>query len=183
MGRAAALSGEFAKRGVKMAALSCDTVEQHKGWIPDIEKFNGGAKVEYPIIADAKREIASRLGMLDPEEKDAAGLPAPVRAVFFLHNLKVKALIYYPPAMGRDFGEILRVIDGLQSATKAPIAIPVDWTPGSDVMVLPTVSEDDAKAKFPDHKKVEVPSGKGYIRMTSDPGAGAAAGGAAGGGK
>jgi len=164
-----------------MAALSCDTVEQHKAWIPDIEKFNGGAKVEYPIIADAKRDIATSLGMLDPEEKDAAGLPAPVRAVFFLHNLKVKALIYYPPAMGRDFGEILRVIDGLQSAAKATIAIPVDWRPGSDVMVLPTVSQEDADANFPGHKKVEVPSGKGYIRMTSDPGAKGAA--AAGGGK
>jgi alkyl hydroperoxide reductase subunit AhpC len=104
------------------------------------------------------------------DEKDAAGIPATVRKVFIIGpDRKTKAILAYPTSAGRYFPEILRLIDALQLATKAPIATPVNWLPGQDVMIQPSVSDADAAAKFPGYKKVEVPSGKGYVRMTADP--------------
>ena len=169
LGEAALQAAEFAKRDVKLLALSCDSVEDHAGWIKDIASARG-ANVDYPIISDAKRDTAVLLGMLDEEEKDAAGIPATVRKVFLVGpDRKIKLQLIYPTAVGRNFAEIFRVIDALQLAAKFPIATPVNWTPGGDVMIQPTVSDADAAAKFPGFKKIEVPSGKGYLRMTTQP--------------
>jgi 1-Cys peroxiredoxin 6 len=165
------LQAEFEKRGVKLMALSCDSVEDHKGWIKDIEAARGG-KVEYPIISDPSRETAVLLGMLDEDEKDKAGIPATVRKVFVIGpDHKIKLILVYPTAVGRFFPEIIRVIDALQLAAKFPIATPVNWTPGNKVMIQPSVSDADAEAKFPGFERVAVPSGKGYIRMTTTPNA------------
>ena len=154
---------------MKIIALSCDSVEDHKGWISDIEAARG-AKVTYPIISDPRRETAVLLGMLDEEEKDNAGIPATVRKVFVIGpDRKVKLQLVYPTAVGRNFAEILRVIDALQLAAVHPIATPVNWQRGQDVMIQPSVSDADAEAKFPGFKRTVVPSGKGYIRFTPDP--------------
>lgn len=177
LGEAARIEDDFKARGVKLIALSCDSVDDHIGWKKDIEAVKG-TKVGYPIIADTKRDIAELLGMLDADEKDAAGIPATVRKVFIIGpDRKIKASLAYPTAAGRFFPEILRLIDALQLSTKFPIATPVNWQKGDDVMIQPTVSDADAEAKFPGFKKIAVPSGKGYVRMTADPSK-AAAGGA-----
>ena len=169
LGQAAIEHAEFTKRNVKLMALSCDSVEDHKGWILDIAAANGG-EVKYPIISDPKRDIAALLGMLDEDEKEAPGLPATVRKVFVVGpDRKIKLQLVYPTAVGRNFAEIFRVIDALQLAAKFPIATPVNWVPGKDVMIQPTVSDADAEAKFPGFKRTAVPSGKGYIRMTPTP--------------
>jgi len=166
------LQPEFAKRNVKMIALSCDSVECHKGWIGDIEAYNtrvtkGTGKVEYPIIADPQRELAVKFGMLDPDEKDKDGTPLPARAVFVVGpDKKMKLSILYPATTGRNFDEILRVIDSLQLTAYKKVATPVDWKRGEACMVLPTLSPEEAKAAFPDHEQVELPSGKGYLRLT-----------------
>ena len=169
LGEAALKQADFDSRGVKLLALSCDSVEDHKGWIADI-KAARGADVTYPIISDPKRETAVLLGMLDEDEKDNAGVPATVRKVFLVGpDHKVKLQLIYPTAVGRNFAEIFRVIDALQLAAKFPIATPVNWVPGGDVMIQPTVSDADAEAKFPGFKRTAVPSGKSYIRMTPHP--------------
>ena len=171
LGEAALQEAEFTKRGVKIIALSCDSVEDHKGWVKDIEAARG-ATVGYPIISDPTRETATLLGMLDEEERDAPGIPATVRKVFVIGpDRKVKLQLVYPTAVGRNFDEILRVIDALQLAAKFPIATPVNWRKGGDVMIQPSVSDADAEAKFPGFKRTAVPSGKGYIRFTPDPSA------------
>ena len=164
LGEAALRADDFAKRNVKLIALSCDSAEDHKGWAADIKAARGG-EVTYPIIADTKRETAVLLGMLDEDEKDAAGIPATVRKVFVVGpDHKIKLQLIYPTAVGRNFAEIFRVIDALQLAARHPIATPVNWVPGGDVMIQPTVSDSDAAAKFPGYTKIEVPSGKGYLR-------------------
>jgi 1-Cys peroxiredoxin 6 len=169
LGEAALQEAEFTRRGVKMIALSCDSVEDHKGWVADIEAARG-AKVTYPIISDPTRETAVLLGMLDEEEKDNAGVPATVRKVFLVGpDKKVKLQLIYPTAVGRNFAEILRCIDALQLAATHPIATPVNWQKGQDVMIQPSVTDDKAAELFPGFKRTAVPSGKGYIRFTPDP--------------
>jgi 1-Cys peroxiredoxin 6 len=168
LGEAAIRVADFTSRGVKIIALSCDSVEDHHGWVKDIAAANGGAEVTYPIISDPTRKIAAQLGMLDEEEMDAPGLPATVRKVFVIGpDRKVKLQLIYPTAVGRNFDEIIRVIDALQLAAKYPIATPVNWTKGHKVMIQPSVSDADAEAKFPGFERTAVPSGKGYIRMTA----------------
>eukprot|EP00899_Mesostigma_viride_P015799 jgi/Mesvir1/2421/Mv22157-RA.1 len=164
------LKNEFDKRGVKVAALSCNSVDDHKGWVKDINAYCN-TDVWYPIIEDLSRDLAVLYGMIDPEEKDAKGLPMTCRAVFFIGpDKKVKAKILYPPSTGRAFGEILRVIDSLQLAVNHSVATPVDWQPGDSCMILPTVSAEDAVTKFPKGFTVAaLPSGKPYIRRTPQP--------------
>ena len=172
LGAVADLMGEFENRGVKVAALSCDTTEHHKEWIKDIEATEyTTSPVSYPIISDPKREIAAQYGMLDPAEKDAKGIPLTCRAVFVINPQKKLALsILYPATTGRNFDEVLRVIDSLQLTATKSVATPANWTKGKTCMVLPTVSDDDAKKAFPRGFKVtEVPSGKRYLRITPDP--------------
>jgi 1-Cys peroxiredoxin 6 len=172
LGQVAKILPEFEKRGVKVAALSCNDVESHKGWVQDIEatRFAGGAKVSYPIIADPSRDLAVKYGMIDPDEKDNKGLPMTCRAVFITGpDAKLKLSLLYPATTGRNFSEILRVIDSLQLTAKHSVATPVDWRHGDKCMVVPTLSDDQAKEKLGSFDVVDVPSGKRYIRLTADP--------------
>merc|ERR1719394_1752841 len=170
LGRAQAMSGEFAKRGVKMIALSCDEVEAHNGWIGDIKAYNGLTEFAYPIIADPSREIAMKYSMLDPVAKDNAGMPLTCRAVFVIGpDKKLKLSILYPATTGRNFQEVLRVIDSLQLTATKKVATPVDWQNGDRCMVLPTLSNEEAKKLFPNMEQRQLPSGKGYLRFTPQP--------------
>ncbi|KAK9805491.1 hypothetical protein WJX72_001219 [[Myrmecia] bisecta] len=172
LGTVAKYAQKFKDRGVKLAALSCNDTASHKGWITDIEatKFSDGAKVDYPIIADESRNIATTWGMIDPDEKSATGLPMTARAVFVIGpDKKLKLSILYPATTGRNFDEILRVIDSLQLTAKHSVATPANWHHGEKCMVVPTLSDEDAKAKLGGFDLVGVPSGKRYIRLTNDP--------------
>jgi 1-Cys peroxiredoxin 6 len=162
---------EFAKRNVKVLAVSCDNVASHNAWIPDIIAYSGCGSIDYPIIGDEKREFASLFGMLDPEFKDDLGMPLTVRSVFIINpDFKVALTITYPPPVGRNFVEVIRVIDGLQLVSKHSVATPVNWKAGEPTVILPNISSEDAVAKFPKgFKALELPSGKQYLRMTPDP--------------
>jgi len=171
LSKAASLQGEFAKRGVKMIALSCDSVESHLGWIEDIKGYSGNDKFDYPIIADPKRELAVKFGMLDPEEKDKAGLPLTARCVFIVGpDKKLKLSILYPATTGRNFDEILRVVDSLQLTATKKVATPANWQQGGDCMVLPSVKAEDCPKFFPKGVTIkEVKSKKEYLRVTPQP--------------
>jgi len=171
LARVADLAPKFRSRGVKMIALSCDDVESHKGWIKDIQAFSKSDEFPYPIIADPGRDLAVKFGMVDPDEKDKKGLPLTCRAVFVIGpHKKLKLSILYPATTGRNFDEILRVIDSLQLTATKKVATPVDWKKGTDCMVLPSISDEEAEKHFPKgFQKVDLPSGKGYLRFTPDP--------------
>lgn len=167
LGAVGKLKAEFDKRGVKVLALSCNDVDSHKGcvcvyphtsslnvslqlhrWTKDIEAYTPGSTVFYPIIADPHRDIAVKYGMLDPDEKDKAGIPLTARAVFVIGpDKRLKLSILYPATTGRNFGEVLRVIDSLQLTANHSVATPVDWKHGDHCMVVPTLSDEDAHAK------------------------------------
>lgn len=169
LGRAANYMPKFVERGVKLIALSCDNVESHKGWLDDIKSYCPELRNKdfpYPLIADEKRELATLLGMLDPDEKDAQGLPLTCRSLFFIGpDKKLKASIIYPASTGRSFDEVLRVVDSLQLTVKHKVATPADWKPGSHCMVLPNLTEAEVKEYFPGGVNlVEMPSGKKYLR-------------------
>ncbi|XP_030631355.1 peroxiredoxin-6-like [Chanos chanos] len=174
LGRAAQLSVEFQKRNVKMLALSIDTVETHHGWCKDILSYNNedtDAVFPYPIIADYKRELAVSLGMLDPDEKDKDGMPLTARCVFVIGpDKRLKLSLLYPATTGRNFDEILRVIDSLQLTAFKHVATPVDWKPGERVMVPPNIPEEEAAKLFPNGVYTkDLPSGKKYLRYTPQP--------------
>ncbi len=164
-------ASQFAQRSVKLIALSCDSVEDHKGWIEDIKAYNGLGEVSFPIIADPNRDVATLYGMLDPEEKDKAGLPLTCRAVFVIGpDKRLKLSLLYPATTGRNFAELVRVVDSLQLTATKKVATPVDWKDGDDCMVVPSVKDDEAQKLFPKGFKVhDVPSGKRYIRTTPHP--------------
>jgi len=171
LGMAAKMAKEFQKRGVKMIALSIDSVESHEGWIKDIQDdSNLSDKFPYPIIA-ANRELAIKFGMLDPDEKDKTGLPLTARCVFIVGpDKKLKLSILYPATTGRNFVEILRVIDSLQLTANKKVATPVNWKQGEDCMVLPSVKEEDIPQLFPKGVTMKtVSSGKKYLRTTPQP--------------
>jgi len=169
LGKAQTLVPEFQKRGVKMVALSCDGVESHKAWINDIKHYTNN-QFDFPIISDPKRELAVLFGMIDPDEKDAAGLPLTARAVFIIGpDKKLKLSLLYPATTGRSFNEILRVIDSLQLTASKKVATPVEWVPGGEAMVVPSVKAEDVPALFPKGIREDgVPSGKHYMRFTTD---------------
>lgn len=160
---------------MRLAALSCNDAESHKGWISDIETTSwcGGKAVDYPIVADPKRAVATAYGMLDPDEQEAPGLPMACRAVFVIKPDKTLALsILYPASTGRNFDEVLRVIDSLQMTASHKVATPVNWNKGDRCMVIPTLSTAEAQELFKATGGVEVldvPSKKPYLRMTNDP--------------
>ncbi len=164
---------EFAKRNTKLIGLSVDSVESHKGWEKDVLSHCqcGGDGLPYPIIADDKRELAVKFGMLDPDELDAEGMPLTARAVFIVGpDKKLKLSILYPATTGRSVAEILRVLDSLQLTAKHKVATPANWKVGDRVMVTPKVKKEDEATLFP--KGVEtkqVPSGKSYLRFTAQP--------------
>jgi len=173
LGRAAQLSNEFQRRGVKMIALSCDTADSHRGWIKDLESYCSlaGGKFPYPIIADPDRSLAVKFGMLDPDELNDAGMPLTARVVYVIGpDHKVKALIVYPATSGRNFNEILRLIDSLQLVSKHNVVTPVDWQSGDKVIVPPTVPDKDLATLYPlGVEKKALPSGKEYLRYTPQP--------------
>ncbi|XP_068140309.1 peroxiredoxin-6 [Drosophila tropicalis] len=171
LARVGTLIPEFLKRGVKPIALSCDTAESHKGWIEDIKHYGKLSSFDYPIIADHKRELAVKLNMLDKDELNSDGIPLTCRAVFIVDNKKkLRLSILYPATTGRNFDEILRVIDSLHLTQTKSVATPADWKSGGDCMVLPTVKSEDVSKLFPSGiNTIDVPSGKGYLRITPQP--------------
>jgi len=173
LGRVAHLFPEFQKRGTKVIALSCNSIGDHQKWIKDICSYSKfvADKWPYPIIADEKRELAVKLGMLDPDEKDADGLPLTCRAVFFIGpDKKLKAQMLIPATTGRNFDEVLRVLDSLQLTAAKRVATPVDWKVGDACMIQPSVTAEEAAVLFPKgFEVVEVPSKKSYIRVTPQP--------------
>eukprot|EP00043_Microstomoeca_roanoka_P016973 m.175988 g.175988 ORF g.175988 m.175988 type:complete len:222 (+) comp16552_c15_seq1:78-743(+) len=163
---------DFEKRNTKVIALSCDPVDSHKGWAKDVCAFAGlKGELPYPIIADEKRDLAVKLGMLDADEKDAAGMPLTARAVFIIGpDKRLKLSLLYPATTGRNFDEILRVLDSLQLTATHKVATPANWKNGDSVMVLPSIEQKEAEKMFPKGVTVkDVPSGKQYLRMTPQP--------------
>ena len=151
-GAAAQLADEWAKRGTKVLGVSVDGVEDHRGWKRDIETY-GGAPATFPIVADAGLEMSKAFGMLPaeailPDGRTAAD-SATVRSVFIIGpDKQVKLIMTYPMTVGRNFAEILRALDGLQVTTSKGVATPADWTVGEDVIIPPSVSDDDAATKY-----------------------------------
>ena len=145
LGYMAKLAPEFAKRNVKVLGLSVDKVDNHKGWVKDIEETQG-SRLSYPIIADPDRKVANLYGMMHPAHDEVYT----VRTVFVIDpKKKIRLTITYPQTTGRNFDEILRVIDSLQLTDKFSVATPVNWKQGEDVIIVPSVSDEDAKKKFP----------------------------------
>ncbi|XP_017886760.1 peroxiredoxin-6 isoform X1 [Ceratina calcarata] len=172
LARVIQLMPEFEKLGVKVIALSCNSVDSHHKWIEDIKAYaeTDTKEFPYPIIDDEKRKLATLLGMLDPAEVDSNGVPVTARAVFVIDPAKKMRLsILYPATTGRNFNEILRVLESLQLTEKHKVATPVDWKKGEPVMIQPTVSDDEAKTLFNDIKIVTLPSGKPYLRVVPQP--------------
>ncbi|XP_069793611.1 peroxiredoxin-6 [Narcine bancroftii] len=165
---------EFEKRNVKVIALSVDSIQDHQGWSQDICAYIGKKPVwelPYPIIADEKRELAVQLGMLDPDEKSKDGFPLTARAVFIIGpDKKMKLSILYPATTGRNFDEILRVIDSLQLTACKKVATPGNWKPGESCMILPNITSEEATQLFPKGFATEnLPSKKNYMRFTPQP--------------
>jgi alkyl hydroperoxide reductase subunit AhpC len=162
LGRAANLRQEFEKRGVKMLAVSVDDVDSHKRWQTDIEETQS-CKLEYPILADSDRKVAKLYDMIHPEANDTLT----VRSVFFIDpNKKIRAIITYPASTGRNFQEILRVIDSLQLTDNYKVATPVDWKDGDEVVIVPALQDPDELAKrFPKGYRAVRP----YLRLTPQP--------------
>ncbi|KAM9832143.1 peroxiredoxin-6 [Neosynchiropus ocellatus] len=168
--RAAQLVDEFKSRDVKMIALSVDSVADHQNWSKDVMAYGGQASTSlpFPIIADEDRELALQLGMLDPDELDKDGIALTARCVFVIGpDKKMKLSILYPATTGRNFDELLRVIDSLQLTAKNKVATPVDWKKGDEVMVIPTLSDAEAAVLFPNGVVTkDLPSKKNYLRCT-----------------
>jgi len=159
---------EFEKRKVKLIALSIDSLEHHKGWIDDIKHYTNG-KFDFPIIADTKREIGTKLGMIDPDEV-VNGIALTARAVFIIGpDKKMKLSLLYPATTGRNFDEIIRAVDSLQLTATKKVATPVNWKVGDEAMVVPSVKKEDEAKVFPKGVRQEaVPSEKTYMRYTTD---------------
>jgi len=161
LGKTALLMEEFAKRNVKVLAVSVDPVDSHMEWRKDIEETQH-CQVSFPIIADPERQVAELYDMIHPN----ASATATVRSLFVIGPDKaVKLMITYPASTGRNFYEILRVVDSLQLTANYSVATPADWKEGEDVIVVPAVSTDDAIKKFPKGVKVVKP----YLRYTPQP--------------
>eukprot|EP00931_Biecheleriopsis_adriatica_P060863 TRINITY_DN36560_c0_g1_i2.p1 TRINITY_DN36560_c0_g1~~TRINITY_DN36560_c0_g1_i2.p1 ORF type:complete len:482 (-),score=70.97 TRINITY_DN36560_c0_g1_i2:214-1659(-) len=162
------LAGEAAKMGCKMIGLSCNDIDSHRAWSKDV-LANAGLPVTdeglaFPIVADAKREIVTTMGMLDPEERDAAGVPKPARALVILYGTTVKLSILYPATTGRNFDEVLRTLVSLQLTQSNGLATPADWQYGERFIVGPAIETEVAQAKFEDLQIKQLPSGKPYLR-------------------
>lgn len=145
MGRTAQLAKQFADRNVKPLGLSTDTVDEHNKWIEDVNDTQN-TTLEFPIVADADKKISELYEMIHPGESETAA----VRSVYIIDpNKKIRLMMTYPMSVGRNFDEILRVIDALQTGDQHGIATPADWNPGDRVIIPPTVSNEDAQKKFP----------------------------------
>ncbi|XP_068083578.1 peroxiredoxin-6 [Anabrus simplex] len=173
LGRIAVHQHEFAKRNVKLLALSCDKLQDHKNWVADIKSYclDIPGEFPYPIVADEKRELAVKLDMIDEESKDKESEAMTVRALYIISpDHKLKLSMVYPASTGRNVDEILRVIDSLQLTSRLKVvATPANWTPGTKVMILPHVKDEDLPKLFPKGvEKVKMPSGINYVRTTTD---------------
>jgi len=161
LGAVAALKGEFEKRNCKIIGLSVDPVDSHQRWAGDIKDVTGHA-VNFPMIADPNREVANLYDMIHPNASDTMT----VRSVFIIGpDHKVKLMITYPASTGRNFQEILRALDSLQLTAGYSVATPADWQDGDDVIVVPSMSDDDARTKFPKGFVAKKP----YLRVTPQP--------------
>lgn len=161
LGYMAKIKPEFDRRGVKIIAISVDPVDSHRGWSKDIEETQGAAP-NYPIIADPERKVASLYDMIHPNMDETFT----VRSVFVIGpDKKIKLMITYPQSTGRNFDEILRVIDSCQLTARHSVATPVNWQRGEDVIIVPSVSDEQAKEKFPEGWKTVKP----YFRVVPQP--------------
>ena len=161
LGKTASLQNEFTKRNVKVLAVSVDPLDKHIGWVKDINETQN-VTVGFPIIADEDRTVANLYGMIHPNASETFT----VRSLFVIGpDKKVKLTITYPASTGRNFVEVLRVIDSLQLTANYSVATPADWKEGEDVIVVPAVSTEDAQKKFPKGVKIVKP----YLRYTPQP--------------
>jgi len=162
LGAVAKLKPEFDKRNVKVIGLSVDPLEAHERWSDDIAETQG-ARLNFPLIADNDKKVADLYGMIHPNASDTTT----VRSVFIIGpDKKLKLSLTYPASTGRNFDEILRVIDSLQLTAKYSVATPVNWKHGDDVIIVPSVSDEAAKEKFPGGWKTLKP----YLRVVPQPG-------------
>ena len=160
LGMVALLKGEFTRRHTKVIAISVDPLESHRRWVPDIEDV-ARIKLNYPIIADPDRVVARLYGMIHP---NASGTST-VRSVYIIGPDKtIKLTLTYPASTGRDFGEILRVLDSLQLTARHQVATPANWRAGDNVIITPAVSDEEAARRFPGYVTV-----KPYLRTTAQP--------------
>jgi len=161
LGTVAKLEGEFQKRNCKVIGLSVDSVADHKRWLGDIQETQGHA-VKFPMIGDPDRKVATLFDMIHPKANDTFT----VRSVFIIDpNKKIRLILTYPASAGRNFTEILRTLDSLQLTDKFKVATPADWKDGQDVIIVPAVTNDEAKKLFPKGFKELKP----YLRVTPQP--------------
>src|SRR5215467_11786093 len=161
LGYTAKLKPEFEKRNVKVIGLSVDPLDSHSGWAKDIEETQGVA-LNFPVIADSDKKVSNLYDMIHPNASDTFT----VRSVYVIGpDKKVKLMITYPASTGRNFDEILRVIDSLQLTAKYSVATPVNWKDGDDVIIVPSLSDEAAKEKFPGGWRAPKP----YLRITPQP--------------
>ncbi|KAI0452648.1 hypothetical protein F5B21DRAFT_515883 [Xylaria acuta] len=164
LGAFAKLEPEFTKRGVKLIGLSANTLGSHEGWIKDIDEVTGG-KVSFPIIADKERKVAYLYDMIDYQDTtnvDEKGIAFTIRSVFVIDpNKKIRTILSYPASTGRNSAEVLRIVDSLQTGDKHKITTPINWVPGDDVIVAPSVKDEQAKELFPGFR-----TGSGGITRT-----------------
>lgn len=163
LGRVAALAPEFARRGVKVLGLSVDPLGSHRAWAEDIAATQGAA-LNFPLVADPARAVANLYGMIHPAASDTFT----VRSVFVIGpDKKIKLTLTYPASTGRNFDELLRVIDSLQLTARHKVATPADWQRGQDVIIVPSVTDGEARALFPEGWRAVRP----YLRLVAQPGA------------
>ncbi len=161
LGTVAKLKPEFDKRGIKVIGLSVDGVRDHESWSKDIEDTQG-VKLNFPLLADPDRVVADKYDMIHPNANDTLT----VRSVFVIDsNKKVRLTLTYPASTGRDFTEILRAIDSLKLTSEHKVATPVNWRHGEDVIIVPAVTNEEAKKKYPQGWREEKP----YLRFVPDP--------------
>jgi alkyl hydroperoxide reductase subunit AhpC len=161
LGRVAALKPEFDQRNVKVIGLSVDPVDSHNSWKQDIADVTG-SELNFPLIADSDRKVADIYDLIHPNASDTAT----VRSVFVVGpDNKVKLTLTYPASTGRNFDELLRVIDSLQLTANHKVATPADWKNGEDVIIVPAVSDEEAKERFPAGWEAKKP----YLRVTKQP--------------
>ncbi|KAF2972735.1 hypothetical protein GQX73_g846 [Xylaria multiplex] len=167
LGAFAKLEPEFTKRGVKLIGLSANTLGSHEGWIKDIDEVTGG-KVSFPIIADKERKVAYLYDMIDYQDTtnvDEKGIAFTIRSVFIIDpSKKIRTILSYPASTGRNSAEVLRIVDSLQTGDKHKVTTPINWVPGDDVIVAPSVKNEQAEQLFPGFRTV-----KPYLRFTSLP--------------
>ena len=170
LGAAAALQPEFARRNCRLIGLSVDPVEDHQRWVPDIEETQGH-RVNYPLIGDEDLQVAKLYDMIHPDALGRAGRTAAenmtVRSVFVIGpDKRIKLILTYPMTTGRNFDELLRVLDSMQLTATHQVATPVNWKDGDDVIIVPAVSDEEARTRYPDGWRAPKP----YLRLVRQPG-------------